>query len=267
MNKIFYKTLNFMIKIIKYIIFLALLLLLLPIMVIKFFFIIYSVCASPPNYEQQGSKGQTLYEALEMSIAWIIVLYKQFMNQKIENNNVVSSKFANNLTKVVVYVIGIILFIGPILNMCISGYYIKNKDDILQKNFELKQEIENIKDGFKANGKVYKSKDIRFDEYNKIEKIEGFIFEYQIMPSEAKDVCINIMETNNYKFISEVNKNKIKILQFKKNEYISEINFCEEKEIKIALKRYDSFRESKLYTILNPIIVLTSPFNPLRQFE
>lgn len=264
---IFYKILDLLGKVIKFILFLLLLLLLSPVIVLNYFLVLYTVVSSPPNYEKQGAKGETFYEALEMSIGWIIVLYKQFMNKEMSNDKIIDFKFGRILTNGIAYTIGLIVFIGPILNMCISGYYMINKDNILQKNIELKQEIGSLKEEFKAYGKVYNSKNIRFDEYDKVEEIKDFIFEYQVEAKKAEDFCIEIMEKNNYKFVNEIHKDKTKTLLFRKNEYITEIQFLEDKDVEITLKRYDSFRESKWYGLLSPIILVTSPFNPLRTLE
>lgn len=264
---VFYKIFKLLFKIIKFILFLILLLLLLPVIVLNWFFILYTIIGSPPNYERQGSKGEALYEILEMPISWIIVLYKQFMNKEISNNDAIDSKIWKFLSRGISYAIGFILFIGSILNMCISGYYLVNRDNIVQKNIELKQENEKIKEDFKAYGKVYNSKKIIVDVYNKVDQIEDFIFEYQMGVRKAEDFCIEVMEKNNYEFVNEINKDETKTLLFKKNEYITEMNFLEDKDIKIKLKRCDSFRESKWHDFLSPIIWITSPLNPLEYFE
>jgi hypothetical protein len=258
---------DLLVKVIKFILFLLLLLLLSPIIVLNYLFVLYTVVSSPPNYEKQGSKGETFYESLEMSIGWITVLYKQFMNKEISNDKIIDSKFGKILTKGIAYTIGLIVFIGPILNMCISGYYMINKDNILQKNIELKQETESLKEDLRAYGKVYNSKNIRFNAYDKVEEIKDFIFEYQVESKKAEDFCIEVMEKNNYKFVNEMHKDKTKTLLFRKNEYIAKIQFLEDKDVEITLKRYDYFRESKWYGFLSPIILVTSPFNPLRRFE
>ncbi|WP_199883760.1 hypothetical protein [Anaerosinus massiliensis] len=179
----------------------------------------------------------------------------------------INSKVGKILTKGIVYIIGLIIFMGAILNMCISGYYIINKDNILQKKIELNQEFESLKGYFKAYGKVYNSKNISFNEYDKVEEIKDFVFEYQVEVKKVEDFCIRAMERNDYNFIEKFDKDKTKTLLFRKNDYITEIQILEDKDIEITLKRYDSFRESKWYSLLRPIILVTSPFNPIRTLE
>lgn len=107
---IFYKILDLLVKVIKFILFLLLLLLLSPVIVLNYFFILYTVVSSPPNYEKQGSKGEACYEVWEMSIGWIVVLYKQFMNKEMSNDKIIDSKFGKILTKGIAYTIGLIVF-------------------------------------------------------------------------------------------------------------------------------------------------------------
>lgn len=258
---ILYKILNLFFKGIKLILLSLLVVLLLPIIVVKYFFVLYVIITSPPNYEQRNSKANAICEALEMSTSWIKELYQQCMNKK-ASNDIRKSKFEKDLIRGIVYTIGIVLFIGPALNMYISGYYILNKDSIMQKNIQLEQEIAKIKEDFRAYGKVYNTKSISFNSYD---KIEDFIFENQTR--EMEDFFIKTMEKNNFKLVNIFNKDKMKVLSFKKNQYISEMHFSENKEVKITLRRYDSFRESKLYDILSPLILVTSPLNPFRRFE
>lgn len=262
---ILYKILNLFFKGIKLILLSLLVILLLPIIVVKYLFVLYVIITSPPNYEQRNSKANAIYEALEMPISCIKEFYYQCLNKKASNNDITKSKFEKNLIRGIVYTIGIVLFIGPALNMYISGYYILNKESIMQKNIQLEQEIAKIKEDFRAYGKVYNTKSISFNSYDKIEKIEDFIFENQTR--EMEDFFIKTMEKNNFKLVNIFNKDKMKVLSFKKNQYISEMHFSENKEVKITLRRYDSFRESKLYDILSPLILVTSPLNPFRRFE
>lgn len=236
-------------------------------MVLNGLFVLYSIIASPPNYEKQGLKGQACYEVLEMPVSWIILLYKQFMNKEIANNDVIDSKFGKSIARAISYTLGVALFIGAILNMCISGYYLVNRDNIVQKNIELRQENQKIKGAFKAYGTVYNSKNIIGDVYNKVDKIEDFMFEYKIDTGKTEDLCIEIMDKNNYEFVNEINQDKIKTLLFKKNEYITEMNFEKGKDIEIKLKRYNSFRESKWHYFLSPLIWITTPLNPIAYFE
>ena len=265
---ILYKILNLLLKGTKVILLSFIVLLLLPIIIVKYVFVLYVIITSPPNYEQKASKAHAVYEALEMSISWIKELYQQCMNKKVSNNDIRKSKFEKNLIRGIVYIIGIILFIGPALNMYISGYYILNKESIMQKNIQLEQETAKIKEDFRAYGKVYNSKNIRLNSYDsKVNKIEDFTIEYQAAAGKEDDFCIEIMEKNNFRFVDEFNREKTKVLLFEKMEYISEIHFSEDKDVRIMLRRYDFFRDSKLYDILSPIILITSPFNPLRRFE
>ena len=152
--------------------------------------------------------------------------------------------------------------------MGISGYYILHRDSIFQQNTALEKESEKIKGAFRGYGKVYNSNSIASNDYDrKVDKLENFIFEYQIEPKSVCELCIGIMGQNNFKLTNEFKKDKSKVLLFKKDEYISEIYFGEDKKITITLKRYDFFRESKLYDILSPVILITAPLNPLRRFE
>jgi len=261
----FYKLLDLLFKGTRFLLIALIILLLSPIILLKYFFVLYIIITSPPNYEQKASKSYAIYEALDVSINWIKELYQQCMNEKNANDDISKSKY---ITRGIAYSIGIVLFIGPIFNMYISGYYILNRESILQKNIQLGQEIEKIKEDFRDYGKVYNSKNIRINPYDsKIEKIEDFIFEYQTVTRGVEDFCIKIMEKNNFKLVNEFNRDKTKVLLFRKNEYISEIHFTEDKEAKIILRRYDTFRESKLYDILSPIILITSPLNPFRRLE
>lgn len=265
---IFFKILNLLFKITKVILVLLIILLLLPKILLNYIFILYTVITSPPNYEQKTSKADAAYEALEMSISWIKELYEKCMNKKIINNDIKKSKVGKILIWGIAYAIGLILVVGPILNMCISGYYILNRESILQKNIQLGQEIDKIKEDFRAYGKVYNSNNIAINNYErKVDKIEDFIFEYQIESRKVGELSIEIMEKDNFKFVNEFNRNKTKVLLFKKNEYISEIHFSEDKEVEVTLRRYNSFRDSKWYDILSPIILITSPLNPLRRLE
>jgi len=265
--KIFYKIQGFLFKLIKVILFLVLFLLLSPVLVLNGLFVLYSIIGSPPNYEKQGLKGQAFYEVLEIPMSWIILLYKQFMNKEIANNDIIDSKIGKSIAKGISYTLGFILFIGAILNMCISGYYLVNRDNIVQNNIELKQENQKIKDTFKVYGKVYNSKNIIGDVYNKVDEIDEFMFEYKIEARKTEDFCIEIMDKNNYEFVNEINQDKIKTLLFKKNEYITEMNFEKGKDIEIKLKRYNSFRESKWHYFLSPLIWITTPLNPIAYFE
>ena len=97
--KIFYKIQGFLFKLIKVILFLVLFLLLSPVMVLNGFFVLYSIIGSPPNYEKQGLKGQAFYEVLKIPMSWIILLYKQFMNKEIANNDVIDSKIGEILAR------------------------------------------------------------------------------------------------------------------------------------------------------------------------
>ncbi len=265
---IFYKIVELLVKVIKFMLFSLLLLLLSPIVVLNYFFILYTVIGAPPNDEIQGSKGQALHEALEMSISSISVLYKQFMNEEIANNEAISSKFVKSLIRGIIYIIALILSIGAILNMCISVYYIINKDKILQENIELKQEVASLEKNFRAYGRIYNFKSVMTDKYDhKIDKIEKLMFEYQVETRKSEVVCVEVMEENNFKFVNEIEKGKAKTLVFKRNEYITEIQFLADKDTKITFKRYNSFRESRLYAFLSPIIRTSSLMNPFRSLE
>lgn len=265
---IFYKMVDLLVKVIKFILFSLVVLLLSPIIVLNYFFILYTVIGAPPNDEKQGSKGQALHEALEMSISSISVLYKQFMNEEIANNDAISSNFVKSLIKGIIYIIALILSIGAIMNMCISVYYIINKDKISQENIELKQEARSLEEDFRAYGKVHNFKSVMADKYDhRLDKIEKLIFEYQVESKKAEDVCFEVMEENNFKFVNEIEKDKAKILVFKRNEYITEIQFLTDKDTKITFKRYHSFRESKWYTFFSPIIWISSAFNPFRHLK
>jgi hypothetical protein len=239
-------------------------------MLLNCLLVLYTIISSPPYYEKKASKGEAFYEAIKMPISWIKELYNQFINKQFINNedNIKKSKVEKFLIRSIVYTIGLILFIGPILNMGISGYYILHKDSILQQNTTLEKENEKIKEVFRAYGKVYNSNSIVSNDYDrKVGKLENFIFEYQIESKSACELCTGIMGQNNFKLTNEFKKDKVKVLLFKKDEYISEIYFGEDKEATIILKRYNFFRESKLYDILSPVILITAPLNPLRRFE
>ena len=265
---IFYKIVDLLVKVIKFILFLLLLLLLSPIIVLNYFFVLYTIVSSPSNYEKQGSKGQALHEALEMSISSINVLYKQFMNEDIENNDAISSKFLKSLFKGIIYIITLVLSIGVIWNMCISVSNIINKDKVLQENIEFKQEFASLGEEFRDHGKVYNFKSVMANKYDhKVDKIENLIFDYQVKAREAEDVCLEVMKENNFQFVNEFEKDKVKTLVFKRNEYIAEIQFLSDKDTKITFKRYNYFLESRWYTLLSPIIWISSGLNPLRKLE
>lgn len=265
---IFYKIVDVLVRAIKFILFSLVVLLLSPIIVLNYFFILYTVIRAPTGDEKQGAKGQALHEALETSISSISVLYKQFMNEQIVNNDTITSKFIKSLIKGIIYIIVLILSIGAILNMCISVYYIINKDKILQENIEFKQEVTSLEEDFKTYGKVYNFKSVMADQYDhRVDKIEKLIFEYQVEAKKAEGVCLEVMGENNFKFVNEIEKDKVKTLVFKRDEYIAEIQFLADKDTKITFKRYNSFRESKWYIFLSPIIRISSQINPFRHLE
>ncbi len=255
------------IKLIKILIFLLLIILLSPILLFNSFFILNGVINAPPNYERQGTKGQALYEFLAIFTNEIILIYKKWMNEKVSNNNILDSQKGKNLAKIILYSIGIILFTGSMLNMCISGYYILYKNEIKQENIEIREEFIRIREAFENKIKTYDSKNIIYDHYNKIAKTEEFCIEYKFVKGEDKNFYISIMQKNDFNFWGQLEKERKKTLLFKKNEYLCTIELSGSDDVVVLLRRDDFYRDSKFHDILSPIIFLTSGINPLKYFE
>lgn len=219
-----------------------------------------------PNYEKQGSKGQALYEVMESPIDWLITFYYQFMNKELEGHNKKRLNLRKILNKFILYAMGTIFFMGPIMNMCISGYYYINKEKIHQENRVLEDEMNKIKNNLQDYGKIYGSKNIIFNPYDKISGIERFNFDCQ-NEEAMKTISIEVMKKNEFILVNEINKKNENVLIFRKNKYIGELCFFEDKSMGILLKKDDIFRESNLYKFLQPFIWITAPLNPLKHFE
>lgn len=261
-------TWKLLLKSIRWMTVVSIIILLWPVILFKSLLAICTILFSSSSYEQKALKSNAIYEAVGMPIYVVKEIYQLGMNKKVVNHTVEKSKFEKIIVKGLTYIVGLVLFIGPLLNMCTSGYYALNREGVMQKNMQLGNEIEKVKEDVSLYGKVYHSKTIILSDYDsKIAKREAFIFEYQMGSRKTEELCIEIMKKNDFEITNELNnEDDTKVLLFKKNEYIGEIHFLNDKEAEITVRRYDWFRESKWYDILSPIMLLTSPWNPFRRF-
>lgn len=253
---------------IRWIMVVAIIIVLLPVIAVKSIFVFCAILFSSSIYERPAFKSNAIYEAIRMPIHMVREIYHIGMNKKIVEQTAGKTKFEEIIVKGITYAVGLLLFIGPLLNMYTSGYYALNQDSIMKKNIQLKNEMEEIKKDITVYGIVYSSKPIILSDYDaKIAKREAFVFEHQMELGKVEKLCFEIMKKHNFEMETGVdNEVAFPKMLFRKNEYIVESYFLNNNEMEITARRYDWFRESKWYDVLSPIMMLTSPWNPFKWF-
>ena len=222
-----------------------------------------SILFSSAGYSQKDWKSNAIYEVIKIPIYMMDEIYQAVMNKRLLKYSTTKSACGEYIIKGFIYIVGLVVCIGLFLNICLSGYFIANRETVEQENIQLIEEVGKVKQDMSVYGNVHDLKIISIGE-SKVQIIKGesFVFENTIEGKRADVVCSKIIEKNGFERTNTLKREESAI--FQKKEYIILLRVLNDKQTEINIKRAGWLGETKWQDGVNLLLLITSPLNPFR---